>query len=586
MKGFILHLVTVKALFVTALSVLFTIIAFTQTAHCGLASLRVNQGAVRAKCTGPSLTAGTNYNLAYWLKTEPGALVGVRFATWVQGVNPVKSVIYNSDDIAGGYASSTALDTYWNYYSAILFPNITSNIFAFGIDCRAVTSGFYLNDVVLVADGSTANRVANLGFETAFQSHFKGDGTGWSNANWVDLSWMSEYAWQVHQYGNPNGPKAPYIERTLVPRVLLLPTVVSSTLRATGTGVTVVFSVPVTASTAANVSNYALNNGGTISGASINLDGTTVVLITSPLSNSVTNILTTNNAQKETGIPTIAVNAQVRMTSLSVWVTAHNGAPTLRVDDSPQTEPGYSHYGVDWGYITNFTQFRTRLFDFHSTASAWDCGNVPTTSDYSNFDQSFSRILSANSNALIIPRLDIGTPTWWLTNPLSEWELTENGTTDYTNSNGIRPISGPFPGLTLTLWRQEMGDAIDRLNNPIEARGWINHFAGFKISGLMTEEWYRWSSGGNSELTSYSTNTVNAFHEWLKNHYNNDLTALRPSWNSLVVTFETAQVPTAAMRRNNSGTRNFRNPQPADRTLRAVALNSMELGNRDQRYDS
>ncbi len=218
MKGLILHLVTVKALFVTALSVLFTIIAFTQTTHCGFASLRVNQGAVRANCTSPSLTAGTNCNLSYWLKTEPGTLVKVRFATRVQGVNPVQPVIYNSDVVAGGYALSTALDTNWHYYSAIIIPKITSNIFAFGIDCRPVTSDFYLNDVVLVADGSTANRVADLGFETAFQSHFKGEGTGWPTANWVDLSWMSEYAWQVHQCGHPNGPKALYIEGTLVPR--------------------------------------------------------------------------------------------------------------------------------------------------------------------------------------------------------------------------------------------------------------------------------------------------------------------------------------------------------------------------------
>ena len=474
--------------------------------------------------------------------------------------------MYNSDVVSGGYASSTAVDTNWHHYSAIIIPEITTNVFALGFDCRPVTSDFFIDDVVLVADGSTANLVADPGFETAFQSHFNGDGNGWPTANWVDLRWMSEYAWQVHQYGNPNGPKALYIERALVPVVPLPPTVVSATLRTTGTGVTVVFSLPVTAPTATNVNNYALNNGGTISGASINGDGTVVVLITSPLSNGGTNILTINNVQEGTGVSTIAPNTQVRVTSVSVRVAAHNGAPTILVDDSPLTEPGYSNYHADWGYITNFAHAGTRLFDFPGTASAWDGGNVPTTWtaqstwDYSTFDQSFSLVLAAKPNALVIPRIYIGTPNWWLTNHPSEWEITETGTAYYT-VKGYRPSSGPFPSLASAVWRQEMGDAIDRLIDHIEAKGWMDHFAGFKISGLMTEEWYHWSSGGNSELTGYSTNTANAFHEWLKKHYNNDLTALRASWNSLAVTFETAQVPTPAMRRINSGTRTFRNPQ-------------------------
>lgn len=479
----------------------------------------------------------------------------------------MQQVNYNSYVISGGYESSSAADTNWHRYTATIIPQITTNNFAFGIDCRPAMNDFYVDDVALIAEGSTSNLVADPGFETAYQSNFNGDGSGWPTANWVDLRWMSEYAWQVHQYGNPNGPKALYIEKTTVPVVPPPPLVVSATLRVTGTGVTVVYSVPVAGSTAVNVTNYALNNGGTISGASINVERTTVVLTTSPLSNSATNILTINNVQEETGVSTIASNTQFRVTSLSVRVAAHNGAPTILVDDSPLTEAGYSNYGVDWGYITNFTRVGTRLFDFHSTASAWDGGNVPTTWtapttwDYSNFDQSFSLILSANSNALIIPRIYIGTPTWWLTNHPSEWEITENGTTYYTNSNGIRPMSGPFPSLASTLWRQEMGDAIDRLIDHIEAKGWINHVVGFKISGLMTEEWYHWSSGGNSELTGYSTNTVNAFREWLKKHYNDNLSALRGSWNSPAVTFETAQVPTAAMRKANSGSRTFRNSQ-------------------------
>ena len=66
--------------------------------------------------------------------------------------------------------------------------------------------------MVLVAEGSALNLVGDPGFETAYQSHVNGDGNGWPTANWVDLRWTSEYAWQIHQYGNPSGPRALYIE--------------------------------------------------------------------------------------------------------------------------------------------------------------------------------------------------------------------------------------------------------------------------------------------------------------------------------------------------------------------------------------
>jgi hypothetical protein len=104
-----------------------------------------------------------------------------------------------------------------------------------------------------------------------------------------------------------------------------------------------------------------------------------------------------------------------------------------------------------------------------------------------------------------------------------------------------------------------MGDAIDRLIDHIEAKGWMSHVVGFKISGLETEEWYYWSSGGDGELSGYSANTAAAFQAWLKTRYTNNVAALQASWNSSSVTFETAPVPTPAMRTNNTGIRTFRN---------------------------
>jgi sugar lactone lactonase YvrE len=74
--------------------------------------------------------------------------------------------------------------------------------------------------------------------------------------------------------------------------------------------VSVVFNHSLVAATATNLSNYALNNSGTISGATVNVDGRTVVLTTSPLFNNVTHILTVNNVQAANGL-TLATNSQI-----------------------------------------------------------------------------------------------------------------------------------------------------------------------------------------------------------------------------------------------------------------------------------
>jgi len=186
-----------------------TIEGVTTIVHSGNGSLRVANGVNRANCTGLSLMAGTHYTLTYWAKTETNVPIGVTLSTTVQGSGTFTD--QSSDVTSGGYASNIAPDKNWNQYTATITPSTTSAIFAFGIDCRPAASDFYIDDVILVAQGSSSNLVADPGFETAFQSHFNGDGNGWPTANWVDLRWTSEYAWAVHQYGNPNGPKALYV---------------------------------------------------------------------------------------------------------------------------------------------------------------------------------------------------------------------------------------------------------------------------------------------------------------------------------------------------------------------------------------
>jgi hypothetical protein len=77
------------------------------------------------------------------------------------------------------------------------------------------------------------------------------------------------------------------------------------------TTVTVEFSEPVSAATATNTGNYSINQGIVINGATLNPNGTTVlVTITTPLSSSQTYTLTVNGVQDASG-NTIAPSSQI-----------------------------------------------------------------------------------------------------------------------------------------------------------------------------------------------------------------------------------------------------------------------------------
>jgi uncharacterized protein YaiE (UPF0345 family) len=198
---------------VSLLVSMFSFMAYTATAdanvnvHSGNASLRVNKGAVRANCTGLSLTGGVVYTLTYWVKTEANIPVGVTLSTDVQGVYPQEIVDKSSEISAGGYSANTPTDANWHQYSATFTPVTTSSNYAFGIDCRPTASDFYIDDVVLTAADSTTNLVVDGDFENAIQAHFGGSDTGWNTADWVDNCWYSEYAFQVYP-----AAKALYIE--------------------------------------------------------------------------------------------------------------------------------------------------------------------------------------------------------------------------------------------------------------------------------------------------------------------------------------------------------------------------------------
>jgi hypothetical protein len=183
--------------------------------HSGYRSMKVNKNSPRAAYTGLSLTSGVTYTLTYWVKTNNTSFVGATFGTTVQGSGTFTDTS-TTNIISGGYGYSTAPTNAWRQYSATIIPSTTASNFYVAIDSRPLDPYFYIDDVVLTAAGSGTNLIADGNFETATRTHFGGDSNDWMTANWVDNAWCSEYAYQVHVYGQPDGPRVLYVVNSTI----------------------------------------------------------------------------------------------------------------------------------------------------------------------------------------------------------------------------------------------------------------------------------------------------------------------------------------------------------------------------------
>ena len=247
--------------------------------------------------------------------------------------------------------------------------------------------------------------------------------------------------------------------------------------------------------------------------------------------------------------------------------------PTITVDNAEWLlTPGYSNYYPNPPYLADFAAAGTRLFDIPTTPADWT-NSIPTvwtgpsSWNYNNLDDYFTRLITASPDGMIIPRLYLLMPRWWLDDPAhaAEMEVMDDGTSQstsysqFSSNPGILPYAGPFPSLASEVWRQAMAYAIEHYIDHIQAQGYMGNVIGFELSGLGTEEWYHWSSN-RSELAGYSVPTRNAFRNWLRQKYNNDVAALRTAWSNSSITFDSVSVPSRADRKAYEGARTFRDP--------------------------
>lgn len=151
-------------------------------------------------------------------------------------------------------------------------------------------------------------------------------------------------------------------------------------------------------------------------------------------------------------------------------------------------------------------------------------------------DAACREVIESNPNALLIPRIPMDPPAWWIqAHPehAMKWD---------------RPGQSRIPASVASpLYRQEAAARLSQLVSYLE-KVWGEHVAGYHPCGQNTGEWF-YEDTWLAALSDYSIVTTQAWREWLTKKYVTDET-LQKAWRNKEVRLTTVDLPSPERRRS------------------------------------
>jgi len=228
-------------------------------------------------------------------------------------------------------------------------------------------------------------------------------------------------------------------------------------------------------------------------------------------------------------------------------VREHNGAPTLFINGEPSAAQVYMTYNPTSRHFEQFGRAGVHIYSFPSTCSrhTWQGMARPVWTepgdhfDFSQVDEQILRILAADPEAYVFPRVYINTPTWWDEQHPEDLVRYDDGTGE--PKLFLEVDNKPCPTWTSEAFRRDMGHALQRYIEHIRSQPYADRVIGYHVASGTTEEWMYWGAN-EGRFCDYSAANLRAFRTWLRARYGSD-GALQTAWGQAGVTLETAAIP-------------------------------------------
>ena len=269
-------------------------------------------------------------------------------------------------------------------------------------------------------------------------------------------------------------------------------------------------------------------------------------------------------AQYEKSIP----RDSVKGTGTRASVKSHQGVPTLHINGRPVYAMAMmpSPWGRDGGNeaivhsCRDFAAAGVNLYsDIFGGNPAFACSRWWLDEgryDFTIVDQRMRAFIEANPNALVLMRVKLDTPKWWMDrHPDHRSHYLKDG----------KPVASEGVSIASEMWEASYGRMLRDYIRHVEASDYADHVFGYHPAGGSASEWY-WYGQDKGDI-DYSPAARDRFRKWLKQKYGDDK-ALQTAWRRGDVTLDSAVFPTPATRRV-AECLSFRDPREAAEYLDA-----------------